>query len=230
MAASYQPIKTHMQKIKAVVFDFDGTLTPLTLNFDYLRTEILNIAKTYTDEAALKRLEGHFIIEMIHEIQDELTSRSGSEEFKNRAFEKLRELEVKAAYGKDVFPYTRDTLKSLKEKSIKTGIITRSCVDALKTVFPDIMDYIDSIVTREDIKRVKPHPEHVNKIINIMKTQGKNTLTVGDHPTDVMAGRAAGTYTAGVLTGRTQKEAFEEVGATYILNDIRDILTLKPLG
>jgi len=218
-----------MHKIKAVVFDFDGTLTPLTLNFDFLRTEILKIAEQYTSKTILKGLEGHFIIEMIHAIDDELHSHNGSREFKHKAFERLRELEVKAATGKYLFPYTRKTLGSLKEKSIKTGIITRSCIDALKMVFPDIFDYVDCIVTREDIKYVKPHPDHVNEIIKIMDVPGENTLTVGDHPTDVMAGKAAGTYTAGVLTGRTLKEAFEEVGATYILNDISEILMLETL-
>jgi len=102
-------------------------------------------------------------------------------------------------------------------------------LDVLKTVFPDIFDYIDNIVTRDDIKHVKPHVDHVNKILKMMDIPGENTLTVGDHPTDIMAGKAAGTYTAGVLTGRTLKDAFEGVGATYVLNDISEILMLETL-
>lgn len=231
MAMDYQ-LKKHMKKIRAIVFDFDGTLTPLTLNFVHLRTEILKIAEQYATKDVLKDLkglEGFLVIEMIYAIDDALYNHEGSQEFKNKAFERLRELEVEAAVGKDLFPYTRKTLKSLKDRSIKTGIITRSCLDVLKTVFPDIFDYIDNVVTRDDIKHVKPHVDHVNKILKMMDIPGENTLTVGDHPTDIMAGKAAGTYTAGVLTGRTLKDAFEGVGATYVLNDISEILMLETL-
>ncbi len=216
-----------MQKIEAVVFDFDGTLTQLTINFGHLRSEIIKIAREYIDEEAVNKMEGHFIIEMIYEIDRNLDGRKGSTEFKNRAFEKLRALEVDAASGKDVFPYTRDVLRSLKDRSIKIGIITRNCIDALRIVFPDISDYVDSIVTRECIQNVKPHPEHVCKALESLKASSKKTLTVGDHPTDVIAGRTAGTHTVGVLTGRTDREAFEKAGATYILDDIRGIINLE---
>jgi phosphoglycolate phosphatase len=216
-------------KIEAVVFDFDGTLTPLTLNFDHLRTEILKIAREYITDEMVNEMEGHYIIEMIYEIDKRLDGLEGSPEFKDRAFETLRALEVESAYGKDVFPYTRNVLKSLKDRSIKTGIITRSCIDALNIVFPDISDYIDNVVTREGARHVKPHPDHVVEALQIMDVPREKALTVGDHPTDVMAGRSAGTYTAGVLTGRTTIEAFEKVGATYILNDIRDIIKIETL-
>jgi len=216
-----------MQNIKAVVFDFDGTLTPLTLNFDSLRAEIVKIAREYVNGKILDDMQGQYIIEMIYVIAQRLDGLNGPSEFKNRAFERLRVLEVEAARGKDVFPYTRNVMKSLHNKSIKTGIITRSCIDALKTVFPDIFDYTDSIVTREGIEHVKPHPDHVLEVLRILNVDPDKTLIVGDHPTDVMAGRSAGTYTAGVLTGRTTREAFKEAGAAYILNDIRDIMQLK---
>ena len=216
-----------MQNIKAVVFDFDGTLTPLTLNFDSLRAEIVKIAREYVNEKILDDMQGQYIIEMIYGIAQRLDGLNGPSEFKNRAFERLRVLEVEAARGKDVFPYTRNVMKSLHNKSIKTGIITRSCIDALKTVFPDIFDYTDSIVTREGIEHVKPHPDHVLEVLRILNIDPDKTLIVGDHPTDVTAGRSAGTYTAGVLTGRTTREAFEEAGATYILNDIREIIQLR---
>jgi len=53
------------------------------------------------------------------------------------------------------------------------------------------------------------------------------SMMVGDHPTDIMTGIGAGMMTAGVLTGRTQREEFVKIGATFILNDIRDILNLN---
>jgi phosphoglycolate phosphatase-like HAD superfamily hydrolase len=46
---------------------------------------------------------------------------------------------------------------------------------------------------------------------------------VGDHPTDIQAGRQAGMKTIGVLTGRTQREGFEKAGADYILDNVTKV-------
>jgi phosphoglycolate phosphatase len=210
---------------KAIIFDFDGTLTELTLDFQHLKVEIVKIARRYVTEETIKRFDGLYVIEIVYEIEKILGGKNT--EFKFEAFERLKELELEASKGKDVYPYTRDVLRSLKDKGIKTGIITRNCIDVLKSVFPDIEEYVDGIVTRDNTKLVKPHPSHVVEILRILAIPPENAILVGDHPTDIMAGKTLKMDTVGVLTGRTTREAFEKAGATYILNDIRDILGLK---
>jgi phosphoglycolate phosphatase len=210
---------------KAIIFDFDGTLTELTLDFQHLKVEIAKIARRYVTEETIKRFDGFYVIEMVYEIEKILGGKNT--EFKFEAFERLKELELEASKGKDVYPYTRDALRSLKDKGMKTGIITRSCIDVLKNVFPDIEEYVDGIVTRDNTKLVKPHPSHVVEILRILAIPPENAILVGDHPTDIMAGKTLKMDTVGVLAGRTTREAFEKAGATYILNDIRDILGLK---
>jgi len=211
--------------IKAVIFDFDGTLTPLTLNFDFLRSEILKIAKKYAGEEAIKQTEGYYIVEMIYEIDRILDGSRPS--FKEEAFEKLKLLELEASKNKDVYPYTRKVLTGLKRRGIKTGIITRTCLDVIDMVFHDFRTYTDGIVTREGTRHLKPDPLHVHEMMSLIGVAPKETMMVGDHPTDITAGRSAGTLTAGVLTGRTTKDAFEKAGATYILNDIREIVSFQ---
>ncbi|MCX5798505.1 MAG: HAD hydrolase-like protein, partial [Proteobacteria bacterium] len=116
--------------IRGVIFDFDGTLTELTLNFGYLKNEIVNIARKYVTEEEIKAFEGYFILEMIYEIEKKPGKRNMN--LRHEAFERLRVLELEAAEGKDVYPYTRGVLQHLRGKGIKVGIITRSCLGALK--------------------------------------------------------------------------------------------------
>ncbi len=216
--------------LKAIVFDFDGTLTPLTLDFTLLKTEVLKIAEKYASKAAIRELESHYIIEMIYAIAGMLRKKATADEFQREVFEALRILELQAAQNKDLYPYARDTLESLKAKGIKIGIITRTCTDVLKSVFEDMEQYVRTVVTRDHTKHVKPHPLHVLKALRMLRVDPAEALLVGDHPTDVMGGKAAGMMTAGVLTGRTGKKAFEEVGADHILNDIRGLLRLKTVS
>lgn len=210
--------------IKTVIFDFDGTLTELTLDFEHLRKEIVNIALKYTNTETLGILDGFYIIEMIYELEKMLGSKG--KKFSKEAFKRLEELELGAAEGKGVFPYTRDVLKGLRDRGIKTGIITRSCLAVLNSVFPDISDYTDGLATREHSRYVKPDPLHVHYALRLLQTKPKDAMLVGDHPTDVIAGNNAGLTTVGVLSGRTKKENFEEAGADYIVADIRDILNI----
>jgi phosphoglycolate phosphatase len=207
--------------IKAVIFDFDGTLTELTLNFVDLRREVEAIAQRYVQGNPLGELSHLYIIEMIDEVE-RLLGESGAE-FRDEAFVKLRELEVAAAAGKEVYPYTRDVLGALRRKGMKIGVMTRSCIAALRVVFPDIEDYVDAVVTREDVRPVKPDPRHVEAVLAALDVQAENALLVGDHPTDVQAGETLKARTAGVLTGRTTRAQFEAVGADYIIDDIRGV-------
>jgi phosphoglycolate phosphatase len=106
---------------------------------------------------------------------------------------------------------------------MKIGVITRSHVDVLFLVFQDIKSYVDTIVTRDEVKEVKPHPNHGTEVLGRLGINPDEAILVGDHPTDVLAGKAVGMKTAGVLSGRTTRETFEQVGTTYILEDIRGI-------
>ncbi len=217
-----------MTTIHAVIFDFDGTLTPLTLDFSLLRAKIEELAREYADDGLIAAQAQHYIIEMIHAIGDALNRRGP--EFQEKAFRLLCDLEVEAARGKGLYPYARDVLARLKENGANVAIITRTCADVINTVFPDLRDYVDVVVTRDDTRYVKPHPEHVHMALKRLGVAPALTILAGDHPTDIEAGKASGTITAGVLTGRTGRAQFTEAGADYIFEDIRGILKMVKNG
>jgi phosphoglycolate phosphatase len=210
--------------MKAVIFDFDGTLTELTLDFGSLKEEIIKVALDYASMDIIRSSEDHFVIEMIYRIANRMDARGP--EFQKEAFNRLKSLELEASKGKDVFPYTRDLLKGLREKEIRTGIITRTCHDVLRQVFPDMNEYIHIAVTREDIREVKPDPAHVRKALRLLGVTPEEAMVVGDHPTDIQAGSALNMKTTGVLTGRTSEKAFQEARATFIFDDIRGIMSV----
>jgi phosphoglycolate phosphatase len=210
--------------IKGVIFDFDGTLTELTIDFSFVRCEIEKVARKYVGDEEIKSQEGQYILEMINGVEKRL--RGMASEFKREAFKELRKLELIASEGKDVYPYTREVLSKLKDKGIKVGIFTRTHLDVVLQVFPDIQDFVDAIVTRDDVERVKPHPDHPGEVLRLIGIRPEEALVVGDHPTDIQSGQAILAKSAAVLTGRITREIFEEVGATYILNDVRGVLNV----
>lgn len=210
--------------MKAIIFDFDGTLTELTLDFGSLKEEIIKVALNYVPADIVRSSEDRFIIEMIYRIAQRMDT--GGPEFQKEAFHRLKSLELDASKGKDVYPYTRAVLTGLHKKNIKAAIITRTCRDVLKQVFPDMDEYIHTVVTREDIREVKPDPAHVSEALRLLSITPEEAMMVGDHPTDIQAGSALNMKTVGVLSGRTNEKAFQEAHATFIFDDIRGIMSI----
>src|SRR4030043_1067086 len=148
---------------------------------------------------------------------------SGAEIFYQESHGSLHEVEMKAAGKGRLIPGAEGTLKGLREKGIKVGIITRNCEDAVRKVFPEIDDFCDIFVSRNSVKKVKPHPDHLTCVMDSLKISGEEAMMVGDHIMDIQAGKRVGMKTIGVLTGRTTREEFEKAGADYILRDASEI-------
>ena len=173
-------------------------------------------------------VEERYLLEIIDEVYQILWTKdpSGAEDFYQKAHQILHEIEIRAAEKGNLIPGVEGTLKSLREKGIKIGIVTRNCEDAVRKVFPDINDFCDVFVSRNSVKKVKPHPDHLTYAMESLKTSGEESMMVGDHIIDIQAGKRVGMKTIGVLTGRINKEEFEKAGADYILRDASEVLGL----
>ena len=213
-------------KVKAVIFDFDGTLAILNIDFSLMREQIFGLIKHYSvrEEA----IQEKYLLEIIDEVYQILWNKnpSGAEDFYQKAHQILHEIEMEAAERGSLILDAERTLKDLRGKGIKIGIVTRNCEKAVRKVFPDINNFCDVFVSRNSVKKVKPHPDHLTYVMESLKTSGRESVMVGDHTIDIQAGKRVGMKTIGVLTGRTKKEEFEKAGADYILRDAAEVCEL----
>jgi len=210
--------------IRAVVFDFDGTLTELTLDFPEMRESLDRFILHRLPVETAREYDGLLMLERILAIERRLGPRGPL--FRSEAYALLRDLELKAADGKEVFPYTRQVLRRLREMSLRIGIMTRNCGAAVRKVFQELDEYTDVIVSREDTRLVKPDPSHPLTVVDRLGVSPSQAILVGDHPTDMAAGRAAGMRSVGVLSGRSSREELQQAGADHVISDIRGLLTI----
>jgi len=198
----------------------------LNIDFSLMKKRIFDLVRSYgiREEA----IQEKYLLEIIDEVYQILWEKnpSSAEAFYQESHHILHEVEMKAAEEGKLIPGTEATLKSLREKGIKVGIITRNCEDAVRKVFPDINDFCDAFVSRNSVKKVKPHPDHLTYAMESLKTSGEESMMVGDHIIDIQAGKRVGMKTIGVLTGRIKKEEFEKAGANYILREASEIFGL----
>jgi len=218
--------KIQFKGVKAIIFDFDGTLAVLNIDFSLMRKRVFDLMKNYNISEGW--VEEKYLLEIIDEVYQFLWKRnpSSADEFYQKAHKILYEIEIQSAEKGSLIPGAEETLKHLRGKRIKIGIVTRNCEDAVRKVFPGIDDFCDVFVSRNSVKKVKPHPDHLTHVMESLKTSVAESVMVGDHPIDIQVGRRVGMKTIGVLTGRTKKEEFEKAGADYILKDASEVCDL----
>ncbi len=210
--------------IRAIIFDFDGTLAKLTLDKRRAKDRIQEIAGKYMDPDVARRLEQHYVVETIYAIEEHCGARA--ECFREDAFQALSELELEGAKGKDVFPFTRDVLRALHARHLKLAILSRSCRAALRLAFPDADEYVDAVSTRDDTRYAKPHPSHMKGVLSLLGVDPSEAMYVGDQRSDIATGKAGNMRTVAVLTGGETKVDLETAKPDHIVADIRELHNL----
>jgi phosphoglycolate phosphatase len=209
---------------KAIVFDFDGTLARLNIDFARMHAAVLALplCRTVPEE----KIAGLHTLEMIDAAAAFIAaddSRAAARFFRE-AHRAIAAIELEAARSGELFSSTRALLAELRRRSIKTAIVTRNCRAAVLQVFPDIGHFTDATLTREDSPHVKPHPDHLQKTLALLGVSEKAAAMVGDHPMDILAARNAGCCAVGILTGSADAKTLRAAGADLILADASAIL------
>jgi phosphoglycolate phosphatase len=212
--------------LKTVVFDFDGTLAKLNIDFALMRQTVLELISSYG--VPLQSLQDHFVLEMVAAAETWIAKhRPGSEkDFFYQANTLITSIEIEAAQKGALFDETRRVLQELKNREIKTGVVTRNCLAAVQVLFPDIHHCTDIVITREKTPHVKPHPGHLRMTLQWLAADPKFAAMVGDHPMDIKTGKDAGVYTVGVLSGYSKVDDLKKAGADIILNRAADIFAI----
>lgn len=215
-----KPCRENRGPYRAVVFDFDGTLARLTLDFERMRQAVADLGARYTSRPA--PMDGIPILEWLHETAMNLRENgqnAKARQLLDQGDSLIREMEVEAAGKGELFSFTRPLLRSLREAGVDVAIITRNCSPALKAAFPDALDFTSCLLTRDDVRRVKPDPEHLKSALERLRCPSELALMVGDHPIDITTGHKAGVDSAGVSSGRVSQEQLAAAGACHLAED-----------
>ena len=209
--------------IDTVLFDFDGTLVEISIDFAEMRRGVMALGLEY----GISSNPELYVLESLEHIFEELKRQDGdrAEAFRKQAQDMIVDIEMEAAAKARTMPGADRALRGLKERGIKIGIVTRNCRPAVLRSSENADFVYDLLLTRDDVEKVKPEPQHLLDALTMLCSKPENALMVGDHPMDVLAGKRAGTKTAAVLTLKT-REDFAEVSPDLILTGVGSLLEL----
>jgi phosphoglycolate phosphatase len=128
-----------------------------------------------------------------------------------------------------LLPGIREALQGLRAGGYRLGIVTRNSTIAVQRILGDTVLPVEGIICREDITHPKPHLDHAHAAMRLLDVQPDAAMMVGDHPTDIQMGKAAGMATVAVLTGQTGEEDLRKADPDLVLPSVM-VLAERLLG
>jgi len=189
-------------KIKAVIFDLDGTVTEPYLNFDKMREEI-----------GLAPNAGPLL--------EEMEKMSPAQREKADAI--LYKHEQDAIEHSTLNKGAAETFAKLAEMKIPVGILTRNTRANASAVAKKHNLNFDAIADRDD-KPVKPHPYGVQKLCRHFNVEPAETLVIGDYLFDLQSAKAAGAIA--VLMKNSEKSEQFISAADFTIDNLTEIIKI----
>jgi pyrophosphatase PpaX len=209
------------KKITTILFDLDGTLidTNDLIITTYLHTLEKYYPSKYSREDVLPFM-GPTLQEAFSTIDPD------------RVEEMILEYRTFNIANHDAlvkeFAGVLETVELLKEKGYKLGIVTTKIHDTvLKGLRLTKLDrFFDVVVALDHVTKAKPDPEPIFKALEQLDATPEEAIMVGDNYHDILAGKNAGTKTAGCAWSIKGREYLAKYEPDYILENMADLLTI----
>ena len=184
------------RKIRAVLFDLDGTL----IDTEGQYSEVWGrIGRQYHPE--MEDFAAHIKGLTLQRILDTWFAEQATRE---KVVEELYAFERGMYF--DFYPGAREFVAALRSGGTKCAVVTssdRSKMDAMRRKVSDLDNLFDAIFTAEDFHRGKPDPDCYITAAEAMECDREECVVVEDAPNGLEAGRNSGMFTigkAGTLT------------------------------
>ena len=180
-------------KTKLIIFDLDGVLVEAkNIHFEALN-EALGQAYAISWNEHLATYDGLKTFQKL----DMLTEKKGLPvERHKEIWEAKQTITLEKLHKLKPNKTLQSVMQSLSEDGFKLAVCSNSIRKTVLTVLAKlgIIEYMDLILSNEDVKNSKPHPEMYWKAISMMSMLPEETLIVEDSPYGLLAASRSKSY------------------------------------
>lgn len=223
-------------KIRAVIFDFDGTLYgDQRLWTELIQETLADFSIKVTAEQALEKARGMISNETFYNISGiaiALAKDRGVQEsdmnLRNQFLQKLDVIMDATGPGDELV----QVLSDLRNKEIRMGIVTFQRLPRLQRRLEiwKLKQYFLSIVTPDHLAEFKPSPLPFIRAVGELGVEPRESLVVGDEPVDMIGAKKAGAFAIGLPNGFFSREELTRAGADRMINSLTDLEALLLQG
>ena len=218
-----------LRSIDAIIFDLDGTLIPVHLPTDGTLVRFFARIPGVTNPVDfVRRLWVATEIPLNHTMR--IVDRMGLEPRLRSWLDAGRRWKGIATFETLTSVEGADAAVSELARHYALGVVTnrarREAHQFLES--SGLVSFMGVVATREDVRRLKPHPEAIRQTAARLGAPPERTLVVGDMPVDMRAARRAGAQAVGVMTGFSTEGELRRAGADLVLRSVCDLPRILP--
>ena len=185
-----------MSSIKFIIFDLDGVLVEAkNMHFDALNEALSEVNPGYKIDWSehLNKYDGLKTFQKL----DLLTKEKGlPAQIHQQVWERKQHLTLGKLSSISIDDNLVSTFVDLYNKGFKLAVcsnsIRRTCLTVLSKL--GLIEFLDLIISNEDVKNGKPHPEMYWKAISKMSCLPEETLIIEDSPYGLLAAARSKSY------------------------------------
>jgi pyrophosphatase PpaX len=216
-----------MPQLQTALFDLDGTL------IDSIRLILDSYHHTLTQHKLPARSDEDWLRGVGTPLQVQFSEWREFPEILEAMIATYREYNLKHHDRMvTVYPGVVEAVREIKAAGIQTGLVTSKnrlgAVRGLKLVGLEAL--MDVLVCADEVTNPKPHPEPVEKAVELLGANPATTVYVGDSIHDMNSGREAGVRTAAALWGPFGRAHLETAKPDYWLETPSDLVKLMGVG
>jgi len=209
-----------MKKLDTILFDLDGTL--INTNEIIIRSFFSSFKRHFPDLSLSREKVITFIGPTLHETYRTYTNDPSLIEAMINSY---REFYLEYEIGNfEIYPQVEEVIKDLHKLGYNLGIVTSKFKIAAWPSFTyyGLEKYFNVFIALDDITYPKPNKEPVLKALSRFPSHNK-AIMIGDNQGDILAGKNAGIYSAGVAWSLKGKRHLNKVNPDFMLSDMKDI-------
>lgn len=201
----------------------DGTLVRFNLDYHSARFRVieeLNRLNIYKFRAE----ENLAIYAMLSKVEAKMPSEEYSR-MMDRVQRIIEEYELESAKKTEPMPHALEVLQFVKDKGLKTGIVTNNgrAASNISCSRFNLTSLIDALVTREDALRWKPDGATVKEALRRLQVRSEDAVFVGDSAIDILAARDSDVVSVALPTGPTKTKDLLTTAPDYAIASLAEL-------
>lgn len=220
-----------MKKVKAVVFDLDGTLIQSKIDYEEMRRRVMNVMID-SGIPPEKLSQSGRVWELMkggEELQRELgLSLNSVLKVRQLITEALNSVELESVEKVKPTPHALEVLEKLRRRGLSVGVATRSCnVYATRALeLTGLTRYVNVLFARDDVEYPKPDPRHLIQVVEALGASPHSVVFVGDTTTDLKTANEAGIKFIGYIRDEGWGKRLREAKCEHLIDDLMMIFNL----
>lgn len=204
--------------IKAVLFDFDGTVINtndlIIASYKYAFDKVMN------REIQLDEILGLFGRPLLISLKEDYGEFGEALYYSFREFNESNHDNIAKPFGG-----VPESILAIKEAGYKIGIVTSKRREMLQRGLKliGLENNFDVLIGAEDCDKHKPDPQPVLTACKKLGIEPKEAIYVGDSVFDILCGKNAGMKTCGVKYTLTEPQLLFDLGMDYFVDDIWEL-------